>query len=72
MAARTIAAPDPGYSGIRAGVPFRDGRAEVDADDAGALAYFERHGYAVDLPRSPATKKEPRARAAETPVEDDG
>ena len=72
MATRTITSPDPGFSGSRAGVPFRDGRAEVDADDAGALAYFERHGYAVDSPRSPATKKEPRTRPAETPVEEDG
>jgi hypothetical protein len=72
MAAITIAAPDAGFSGTRAGVVFRDGRGEVDADNAPALAYFERHGYAVDTPRSPTTKKEPRARAAEAPVEEDG
>ena len=72
MATRTIKSPEPGFSGTRAGVSFRDGRAEVDADDAGALAYFERHGYTVEIPRSPTTKKEPRARAAETPVEEDG
>ena len=71
MAAIAITAPAPGFTGTRAGVVFRDGRGEVDADDAPALAYFERHGYAVDTP-PPATKKEPRARAAETPAEADG
>jgi hypothetical protein len=72
MAALTIGAPDAGFTGTRAGVVFRDGRAEVDAEDAPALAYFERHGYTIDVPRSPTTKKEPRARAAEAPVEEDG
>ena len=64
MATRTISTPDPGFTGTRAGVVFRDGRGEVEADNASALAYFARHGYAVDTP-PPATKKEPRARAAE-------
>ncbi len=51
MATRTISTPDPGFTGTRAGVVFRDGRGEVDADNAAALAYFARHGYAVDVPR---------------------
>ena len=63
MASRTISTPDPGFSGTRAGVVFREGRGEVDADDAPALAYFARHGYPVDTPAPPA-KKEPRGRAA--------
>jgi hypothetical protein len=68
MTTRTVTAPAPGFAGARAGVVFREGRGEVDAADAPALAYFERHGYAVDTP-PPATKKEPRARAVETPAE---
>lgn len=69
MATLAIGTPDPGFSGTRAGVVFRDGRGEVDADNAAALAYFARHGYAVDVPSTP-TKKEPRARAAAAPVDD--
>jgi hypothetical protein len=64
MATRTVTAPDPGFGGARAGVVFRDGRGEVDADDAPALAYFERHGYAVDTP-SPARRGRPTAKAPE-------
>ena len=52
MATRTISTPDPGFTGTRAGVVFRDGRGEVEADDASALAYFARHGYPVDSPRA--------------------
>ncbi len=63
MATITIGTPDPGFTGTRAGVVFRDGRGEVDADNAPALAYFQRHGYAVDVPGSPA-KKVSRARTA--------
>lgn len=70
MATRTISTPDPGFSGTRAGVVFREGRGEVDADDASALAYFARHGYPVDTP-PPSTKKEPRGRAAATPSDSD-
>lgn len=70
MATRTISTPDGGFSGTRAGVVFRDGRGEVDADDAAALAYFARHGYPVDTP-APPTKKEPRGRAAATPADGD-
>ena len=66
MTTRTVTAPDPGFAGARAGVVVPRRRGEVEADDASALAYFARHGYAVDTP-PPATKKEPRARAAETP-----
>lgn len=70
MATHTIGTPDPGFTGTRAGVVFRDGRGEVDADNAGALAYFARHGYAIDVPSTP-TKKELRARAAAAPAEPD-
>lgn len=66
MATRTITAPDAGFSGTRAGVVFRDGRGEVDADDAGALAYFARHGYPVDTP-SPARRGRSTAKAARPP-----
>ena len=68
MATRTIRTPDPGFSGTRAGVIFRDGRGEVDPDDAAALAYFARHGYAIGAP-SPSAKKEARGRAA-VPADD--
>ena len=63
MTTRRISTPDPGFTGTRAGVVFRDGRGEVDADNAPALAYFARHGYAIDAPSTP-TKKEARGRAA--------
>ncbi len=59
MATRTISTPDPGFTGTRAGVVFRDGRGEVEADDASALAYFARHGYPVDTP-APARRGKPR------------
>jgi hypothetical protein len=64
MTTRTVTAPDPGFAGARAGVVFREGRGEVDAEDAAALAYFERHGYAVDTP-SPSRRGRPTAKAAE-------
>ncbi len=67
MTTRTVTAPDPGFGGARAGVVFREGRGEVDAEDAAALAYFERHGYAVDTP-SPARRGRPTAKAAEAEV----
>ena len=70
MAARTIAAPDPGFSGTRAGVVFRDGVAVVDSGDASALAYFARHGYPVDTP-APARRGRAKAKAAERAVEAD-
>jgi hypothetical protein len=71
MTTRTISAPDPGFSGTRAGVVFRDGRGEVDADDASALAYFARHGYPVDTPSpSPSRRGRAAARAAESPAEE--
>ncbi len=56
MTTRTISTPDPGFTGTRAGVVFRDGRGEVEADDASALAYFARHGYALDEPAAPAKR----------------
>jgi hypothetical protein len=69
MATRTISTPDAGFSGTRAGVVFRDGRGEVDADNAPALAYFARHGYPVDTP-SPARRGRPTAKAAEAVTEE--
>ena len=69
MAARTISTPDPGFSGTRAGVVFRDGVAVVDADNATALAYFARHGYPVDT-SSPTRRGRATARAAEPAAED--
>ena len=78
MTTRTITTPDPGFSGTRAGVVFRDGVAEVEADNAPALAYFARHGYPVDTPatarrgRGKAKPTEPQDEAgAEAPVEPD-
>jgi hypothetical protein len=68
MATRTIAAPDPRFSGTRAGVVFRDGRGEVDAGDAAALAYFARHGYPVD---TPALARRGRGKGKEPPPQDD-
>jgi hypothetical protein len=70
MATRTIATPDPGFSGTRAGVVFREGVAVVDADNATALAYFARHGYPVDTP-APARRGRGKAKAAE-PQDDVG
>ena len=71
MATRRISAPDPGFSGTRAGVVFRDGRGEVDAADASALAYFARHGYPVDTASpSPSRGGRAAARAAESPAEE--
>jgi hypothetical protein len=76
MATRTITTPDPGFSGTRAGVVFRDGQGEVDTDNAPALAYFARHGYPVDTPsparRGRSTAKVAEAEAAEpdTPAEE--
>ena len=64
MATRTISTPDPGFSGTRAGVVFREGRGEVDTDNAPALAYFARHGYPVDTP-SPTRRGRASAKAAE-------
>jgi hypothetical protein len=64
MATRTITAPDPGFSGTRAGVVFRDGVAEVDSDNAAALAYFARHGYPVDTP-APGRRGRGKAKVAE-------
>ena len=64
MATRTISAPDPGFTGTRAGVVFRDGRGEVDADNAAALAYFARHGYPVDTPAAGAAGHGRTAKAA--------
>jgi hypothetical protein len=58
MAAISITAPNPGFTGTRAGVAFEDGRGEVDADDAVALAYFARHGYAIGtLPAAPRKER---------------
>lgn len=45
----TVHAPEKDFSGEVAGVSFSKGKAEVDAkEQAAALAYFQRKGYAVD------------------------
>lgn len=64
----TVTAPVPGFTGTRAGVSFRDGRGEVDPDNAAALAYFARRGYSIE-PHATSTKKEARGRAA-VPADD--
>lgn len=71
MATITIGTPDPGFTGTRAGVAFRDGRGEVDADNAPALAYFARHGYALDEPPTPTRRGRAPAREAEAPIDAD-
>jgi hypothetical protein len=71
MASRTIATPEPGFSGTRAGVAFRDGVAVVDSGDTSALAYFARHGYPVDTAPAPARRGRPKAKAAERVAEAD-
>lgn len=45
-----VKTPVEGYSGTVAGVEFKDGSAETD--NAGALAYFARHGYEIDHGKS--------------------
>lgn len=64
----TVTAPAPGFTGTRAGVSFRDGRGEVDADNAAALAYFARHGYSIEPPPT-SPKKETRGRTV-VPADD--
>jgi hypothetical protein len=66
MTTIAVTAPVPAFTGSRAGVVFRNGRGEVEADDASALAYFARHGYIVEARPNPA-KKELSAAAAEKP-----
>ena len=70
MATIAVIAPDPRFTGTRAGVPFQDGRGEVEADNASALAYFARHGYALDEPAAPAKRGRTPARAAEVAADD--
>lgn len=65
MATIAVSAPDPGFTGTRASVTFTDGRGEVEVDDASALAYFERHGYALDEPAKPAKRGRGSTRTAE-------
>ena len=69
MATIAISTPDPGFTGTRAGVAFRDGRGEAEADDASALAYFARHGYVLDEPAAPAKRGRAPARAAEAALD---
>lgn len=66
MATVTVTAPDPGFTGSRAGVEFDDGRGEVDADNASALAYFARHGYAVETRSIPKTNERASGAAAKS------
>ena len=42
-----VTTPVEGFRGTIAGVEFVDGKGETDHE--GALAYFARHGYTVDL-----------------------
>ena len=42
-----VSSPDPSHSGVVAGVPFLDGRGEVDGSNVAALGYFRRRGYTV-------------------------
>lgn len=48
MAAVRVLSPVAGFSGVVAGVEFRDGVAEVAPGPA--LAYMVRHGYTIDGP----------------------
>ena len=65
MATIAVTRPTRASPATRAGVPFQDGRGEVEADNASALAYFARHGYALDEPAAPAKRGRTPARAAE-------
>lgn len=47
MAAIKVYAPVKSYTGKTAGVAFTDGVATTDTANAGALAYFRRHGYGI-------------------------
>ncbi|HSW42783.1 MAG TPA: hypothetical protein VLM76_09765 [Patescibacteria group bacterium] len=69
MATRAISTPDPGFTGTRAGVVFRDGRGEVEADNASALAYFARHGYVLGEPAAPVKRGRAPARPAEADLD---
>ncbi|MBJ7481555.1 Rho termination factor N-terminal domain-containing protein [Rhodococcus sp. (in: high G+C Gram-positive bacteria)] len=40
-----VTTPVEGFDGVVIGVQFKDGKGETD--NAGALAYFRRHGYGV-------------------------
>jgi hypothetical protein len=69
MATIAVTAPTPAFTGERAGVTFQDGRGEVEADNASALAYFARHGYVLDEPAAPAKRGRTPARAAEADLD---
>ena len=69
MATIAVTAPTPAFTGERAGVTFQDGRGEVAADTASALAYFARHGYVLDEPAAPAKRGRAPARTAEPAVD---
>jgi len=43
----TITAPNPGFSGLTAGVRFTDGVAKVTDRQHAALEYFARHGFGI-------------------------
>lgn len=57
-----VKTPVEGYSGTVAGVEFKDGAGETD--NAGALAYFARHGYEIDHGKheSKAAAKKPSSK----------
>lgn len=48
MAKVKVHAPNRAFTGVRAGVVFKDGVGEADREkDSGALAYFTRQGYGI-------------------------
>jgi len=66
MTITTIHAPNPNYNGVRAGVAFSGGKAEVDEDtDGSAVAYFRSAGYTVGGDKPDATVGPPVDRLAE-------
>lgn len=62
-----IYAPNRGYTGISAGVPFVDGKGETD--DQYLLAWFREHGYQVEKPnQEEAIPDPPQDEPAKKPV----
>lgn len=64
MARYEITAPGGGYDEDVAGIAFTGGRAIASDPDEGALLYFRRHGYTVEvLDGPPAAKPAGRSRS---------
>ena len=65
--------PVEGFTGVVAGVTFKDGVGETD--DAAAIAYFDRHGYKAGekAAAKPAAdeKAAPAKKAAAKPAADE-